>query len=117
MSASPAIFLCEPFTKSCGELQPEPCGLVIFGASGDLTRRKLLPSLWRLYQRRRLPARFYILGCARSAYTPEEFRLSLQKEFPTDSINAAEFTAFFKHIDYLAGDYNSPVFYEELKES
>ena len=117
MSASPAIFLCEPFTKSCGELQPEPCGLIIFGASGDLTRRKLLPALWRLYQRRRLPARFYILGCARSAYTPEEFRLSLQKALPLDStVNEAEITAFFKHIDYLSGDYSSLVFYEELKE-
>ena len=48
--------------------------LVIFGASGDLTSRKLLPSLFELYVRGLLPDRFCILGAARTAYGDEEFR-------------------------------------------
>ena len=47
--------------------------LVIFGASGDLTSRKLLPSLFELYVRGLLPDRFCILGAARTAYGDEEF--------------------------------------------
>jgi len=50
---------------------PEPCALVIFGASGDLTRRKLLPALYALAYRRLLPERFGVVGVARSAETTE----------------------------------------------
>jgi glucose-6-phosphate 1-dehydrogenase len=46
-----------------------PCGIVIFGASGDLTRRKLLPALFELYKRGRIPSRFFITGVARSGLT------------------------------------------------
>ena len=48
--------------------------LVIFGASGDLTRRKLMPSLFELYVRGLLPKRFAILGASRSEYTDDTFR-------------------------------------------
>ena len=45
---------------------PDPCALVIFGASGDLTRRKLFPALYSLALRRLLPERFGIVGVART---------------------------------------------------
>ena len=48
--------------------------LVIFGASGDLTGRKLLPSLYELHVRGLLPERFCILGAARTEYTDDEYR-------------------------------------------
>lgn len=48
--------------------------LVIFGASGDLTGRKLLPSLYELHVRRLLPERFCILGAARTEYSDDEYR-------------------------------------------
>tara|TARA_Y100001968_G_scaffold324902_1_gene365215 strand:- start:2834 stop:4354 length:1521 start_codon:yes stop_codon:yes gene_type:complete len=51
-----------------------PQCLVIFGASGDLTHRKLVPALFELYKQRRLPSEFAILGCARRPWTDEEFR-------------------------------------------
>jgi glucose-6-phosphate 1-dehydrogenase len=54
--------------------RPEPCALVIFGASGDLTERKLMPALYALAVRRLLPERFAIVGAARSDETDEEFR-------------------------------------------
>src|SRR5690242_8295271 len=50
---------------------PSSCGIVIFGASGDLTHRKLLPSLFTLSLENLLPKQFYILGVARSAMTDD----------------------------------------------
>jgi glucose-6-phosphate 1-dehydrogenase len=59
--------------------RPEPCVLVIFGASGDLTQRKLFPALYALAVRRLLPERFAVVGVARTAGTDEEF-VSQMKE-------------------------------------
>ncbi|MGH3103519.1 MAG: glucose-6-phosphate dehydrogenase, partial [Gaiellaceae bacterium] len=52
---------------------PEPCAIVIFGASGDLTRRKLLPALYSLAYRRLLPDETSIVGVARSDQSTEDF--------------------------------------------
>src|SRR6202043_813564 len=54
--------------------RPEPCTLVIFGASGDLTSRKLMPALYSLAFRRLLPDHFAIVGAARSQESDDEFR-------------------------------------------
>jgi glucose-6-phosphate 1-dehydrogenase len=54
--------------------RPAPCAVVIFGASGDLTQRKLMPALYSLAYRRLLPERFAIVGAARSHETDDEFR-------------------------------------------
>jgi glucose-6-phosphate 1-dehydrogenase len=59
-------------------LTDEPFTLVIFGASGDLTRRKLVPALWSLYAGRTLPEPFAIIGSARSEVGPDEFRLRMR---------------------------------------
>jgi glucose-6-phosphate 1-dehydrogenase len=58
---------------------PEPCALVIFGASGDLTRRKLFPALYSLAYRRLLPERFAVVGVARTEATDEEFRAQMRE--------------------------------------
>src|ERR687886_1878996 len=52
----------------------EPCAIVIFGASGDLTRRKLLPALYSLAFRRLLPEQFGVVGVARTEMSNDEFR-------------------------------------------
>src|SRR5580704_16537371 len=57
----------------------EPCALVIFGASGDLTKRKLVPSLYNLASYRLLPADFSIIGVARRPLPDEVFREQLGK--------------------------------------
>src|SRR5262245_31044239 len=54
--------------------RPEPCVLVIFGASGDLTERKLMPALYSLAYRRLLPEHFAVVGAARSDWTDDGFR-------------------------------------------
>ena len=58
---------------------PENQILVIFGASGDLTRRKLLPSLFELFLRKLLPKRFLIVGVARTKQNTEEYRTKLRE--------------------------------------
>ena len=66
---------------------PAPCVLVIFGASGDLTRRKIFPALYALAYRRLLPERFAIVGSARSGWTEDEFRDRMEhavREFGRD---------------------------------
>ena len=51
-----------------------PQCLVIFGASGDLTHRKLIPALFELFRQRRLPTEFSVLGCARRPWSDDDFR-------------------------------------------
>ena len=68
--------------------------LVIFGASGDLTARKLVPALYKLYKDKHLPEHFAVLGVARSFMTDEEFRkrVALESKYLDDS---EEFIAAF----------------------
>ena len=58
----------------CTEMRAGPCGIIIFGASGDLTYRKLIPALYNLFNRNLLPDDFFVLGCARTPMTDDEFR-------------------------------------------
>jgi glucose-6-phosphate 1-dehydrogenase len=58
----------------CTETRAQPAGLVVFGASGDLTARKLLPSLAELLERDLLTERFYVIGCGRKKLSDDDFR-------------------------------------------
>jgi glucose-6-phosphate 1-dehydrogenase len=59
--------------------QPDPCALVIFGASGDLTHKKLLPALYSLAFRRLLPERFAVVGVARTEGDDDQFRADMKE--------------------------------------
>src|SRR5919204_1043062 len=59
--------------------RPEPCALVIFGASGDLTKKKLFPALYSLAYRQLLPEQFAIVGVSRTEETDESFRDSMKQ--------------------------------------
>ena len=59
--------------------KPDPCALVIFGASGDLTQRKLFPALYALAYRRLLPERFAVVGVARTEQTTAQFVAAMRK--------------------------------------
>src|SRR5262249_47692366 len=70
------------------ERRAPECAMVIFGASGDLNRRKLLPALYRLAYDRRLPAGFSVVGVSRSPLSDDEFRRRMceaVKEFSEDT--------------------------------
>jgi glucose-6-phosphate 1-dehydrogenase len=69
---------------------PAPCALVIFGASGDLTRRKIFPALYSLACRRLLPEQFAVVGVARREWTDDEFRERMEhavREFGRDDFD------------------------------
>jgi len=102
----------------CVELKPPPCGMVIFGASGDLTRRKLIPALFSLFNKELLPEGFYVIGCSRSKLTDEEFRERLREGLAR--VDTPECTKalsnFLARCYYVQGDYGSSSTYEQLRE-
>ncbi|MEP0763622.1 MAG: glucose-6-phosphate dehydrogenase [Chloroflexota bacterium] len=86
---------------------PLPTTLVIFGASGDLTERKLIPALFSLFRRERLPGRLQIVGSARSPFSDEQFRAHLRdgaQQHATENFDAAAWDSFAATISYLPGD-------------
>lgn len=81
--------------------------IVIFGASGDLTRRKLIPSLYDLYRKGRMPENWRIIGVARSDYSDDTFREHVEsgvKEFAKASYELKTWREFAKNITYFRGD-------------
>src|SRR5213079_2320482 len=93
----------------------QPFSLIIFGASGDLTRRKLVPALWSLYAGRTLPEPFTIIGSARSEVGPDEFRLRMRdavREFArTQPPSANVWDRFAASLSYVPGDPADPALY------
>ncbi len=94
-----------------------PVSIIIFGASGDLTQRKLVPSLFNLYRKGRMPKRFCILGYGGTAFTDEQFRTHLQegmKEFASFKYTDEEWNNFASNLTYHQGRYDNPADYEKL---
>ena len=89
-----------------------PCTLVIFGASGDLTRRLLVPSLCNLRRARLLPERFAVIGIARAAMHDAAFRQSLAEGLP--DFAAQDWRWLAERMHYLAGEFDDPATYERL---
>src|ERR671915_2027197 len=88
------------------EPTPGPTTLVIFGASGDLTRRKLLPALHHLARGQRLPALFTIIGVARTQQTDDQFRdqfFQSLREFGGD-VRDEVAASLARRLLYMAGD-------------
>jgi glucose-6-phosphate 1-dehydrogenase len=103
----------------CVEERPEPCGIVIFGGSGDLSHRKLLPSLYRLQRRGLLPAEFYVLGCLSygdSPATDAAFRVAVRDTLAAGhpAAPAAELDTFAGRCFYQPGAFDDPDLYVAL---
>jgi glucose-6-phosphate 1-dehydrogenase len=81
---------------------PAPLALVIFGASGDLASRKILPALAQLAEHHSLPKAFAVVGVSRTAFSDEEFQTACRDEGPDDATAWQELCGNFR---YLAGDY------------
>jgi len=103
--------------RVCVELMPKPCGIVVFGASGDLAGRKLLPSLFNLWVRKLIPRSFFVLGCARTAMTTAEFRERVRAAIARRcEARPDECEAFARRCAYLAGDYFDAALYATLAQ-
>src|SRR6185503_19395090 len=83
----------------------EPASLIIFGASGDLTARKLIPALYQLFIEKQLPSPFRIIGFARSQKTDaiwrDEMSKVLQKHSRTQPIDPNQWNAFAAMLFYI----------------
>ncbi|HZF05233.1 MAG TPA: glucose-6-phosphate dehydrogenase, partial [Patescibacteria group bacterium] len=98
----------------------EPFSLVIFGASGDLTHRKLIPALWSLYAARTLPEPFAIIGTARSEMSDEEYRARARAsvtrfarlKIPSQHV----WDRFAGSVYYVPGDPTDPALYGRVKQ-
>lgn len=86
--------------------RPDNCVLVIFGASGDLTKKKLIPALYDLYVQDMLPEGFAILGVARTQYSDENFRSAMceavEQYSENKNVDKSRLSEFVKDIFYLA---------------
>jgi len=87
---------------------PEPCALVIFGASGDLTRRKLFPALYSLAYRRLLPEKFGVVGVARTQMSDEDFAARMEeavREFGRDEFRQDVWDSLAAGIRYVSTEF------------
>jgi len=92
--------------------------IVIFGASGDLTKRKLIPALFQLEQEGLLPKQTRIAGFARRKKSHDQFRAEMQEalvKFSRTKPTASKLTAFISNLYYFTGDYNNIVNFKDLK--
>ena len=87
---------------------PDPCALVIFGASGDLTHKKLMPALYSLAFRRLLPPRFAVIGVARTEGDDDAWREDMKKavqQYSRDEFRQDVWDELASHMHYLSADF------------
>src|ERR1700734_3105586 len=108
-------------TKRTGSLYggtAEPCAVVLFGASGDLAKRKVIPAMFDLATHNSLGSRYVIVGFARTSMTDESFRASTGEAAKTMSelghIDPKQWDDFASCLYYSSGDYSDPQAYEQL---
>ena len=96
----------------------EACSIVIFGASGDLTARKLIPALYHLFKEKQIPKTFRVVGFARREKTDaswrQELRTALDQFSRTKPVDEQVWTAFAENIFYCQGDLNEDAAYGKL---
>jgi glucose-6-phosphate 1-dehydrogenase len=96
----------------------EPFGMVIFGAHGDLTKRKLLPALYALYLEDQLPKEFAVLGTSRTKMDDEQFRKAMKEsvqKFASDlNFQEDSWSKFAEGLFYIPADVSKPSGFEEI---
>ena len=103
----------------CLEHPPDPCGIVIFGASGDLANRKLIPALFDLMHQRLLSDRFFLVGISRSIVSDAQFREEVDKTLRRagkDKLNPGIWDSFVQRCYCASGDYADAGTYQKLSE-
>ncbi|MEI7641085.1 MAG: glucose-6-phosphate dehydrogenase [bacterium] len=97
-----------PTGANCELIKAGPCGMVIFGASGDLAKKKLFPSLYNIFKKRNLPENFFVIGYAR---TPMEYA-TFRQEIKTATGTSDE--QFLSRCYYISGGYTEAASYLKL---
>ena len=106
-----------PLDIICAETSAPPTGMVVFGASGDLVRRKLLVSLAQIYRRGLIPEEFFLLGCGRKEYSDDTFRQVARQSIGEvgGEISGEQIDAFVDKLYYTSGDYTGSELYEVIR--
>jgi glucose-6-phosphate 1-dehydrogenase len=97
----------------------DPCAMVIFGAAGDLTRRKLIPALYNLAKYELLSREFAVVGIARAPMSTEDFRKKASddiQQFATDKVDPDLWEWFVRRMYYLSGEFGDKNLYPRLKD-
>jgi glucose-6-phosphate 1-dehydrogenase len=102
-----------------GSLRPaDPCAIIIFGASGDLARRKLIPALYELASQQCLARHFAIVGFARTPMSDDAFRdaaaNAVRQHSGGRAIDAGKLRDFLQWFRYVSGDYDAPEAFQRL---
>jgi glucose-6-phosphate 1-dehydrogenase len=98
---------------------PPPQAIVIFGASGDLTKRKILPALYNLHVQGLLPERYAIVGYARSEWNEDQFRSHARdsiQEFSRTPLDDSAWATFAEALHYVAGAFDEPHCFSHLAD-
>src|ERR1700721_2213542 len=106
------------------EVPNEPCAIVMFGASGDLARRKLLPALYDLAVHACLAPRFRLLGYARTGMSDDDFRKRAGEFLPKAAAGdggggadgSGKIDDFLKHLPYFSGNYDAPTAFQQCSQ-
>ncbi len=98
----------------------DSCTIVIFGASGDLTARKLIPALYHLFKDQQLPPEFRVVGFARREKTDESWRAELREDLTrfsrTQPVDDGAWAKFSQNLHYCRGDLNEPKAFQALSK-
>lgn len=111
---SKIIQTCEPLTK---ELIAEPFNMVIAGGAGDLSQRKLLPTLFHLFVENKLPQHFHIIGFGYPELSDSDYLDIVEKAlktFSNDIFNQELWKSFKEHISYISGEFQKDEGYSNL---
>lgn len=96
-----------------------PCAITIFGAAGDLTKRKLIPALYNLARSNLLPKEFAIVGIARTPMSTDDFRSKMSRdiqEFATHEVDKELWEWMEQRLYYVGGNFQDPATYSQLKD-
>ena len=101
--------------------RPRNLVMVIFGASGDLTYRKLIPALYALYNQKMLPEKFQVVGVGRTKISDKDFRVKMtdgiRKFSENEHLKDKQIVEFIAHLSYFSMDMNLPKEYSRLKDA
>src|SRR6185312_7741793 len=92
----------------------DPCTFIVFGASGDLTHRKLIPALFRLSKQRALHPRTAIVGFARRDFTSEAFREEMRRSVEETESPSADWERFAETLFYVSGVFEDEAAFHSL---
>ena len=108
-----------PFAVDVPGVEVKPATYVLFGASGDLAAKKLLPAVYNLYAEGRLPERFRLLGIG-SSMPEHNFRdhiINVVTTYSRTGVDEKVLTSLLERVDYIQGDFTKPALFDKLKKN